>query len=71
MKDFAEPDERDLTQQGSFDRVFLHRYLCAWLFEAVFDWSKAVFILQNPCSNNEIHVPFEHGFWPTSLVNAT
>ena len=24
-----------------------------------------------PCSNHEIHVPFEHGFWPTSLVNAT
>ena len=21
--------------------------------------------------NHEIHVPFEHGFWPTSLVNAT
>ena len=30
-----------------------------------------MFKQQNPCSNNEIHVPFEHGFWPTSLVNAT
>ena len=26
---------------------------------------------QNPCSNHEIHVPFEHGFWPTSLVKVT
>ena len=50
---------------------FLHRYLCAYLFEDVFDWSKAVFKQQNPCSNHEIHVPFEHGFWATSLVNAT
>ena len=31
----------------------------------------AVFKQQNPCSNHEIHVPFEHGFWPTSLVNGT
>ena len=23
---------------------------------------KAVFKQQNPCSNHEIHVPFEHGF---------
>ena len=30
-----------------------------------------MFKQQNPCSNHEIHVPFEHGFWPTSLVNAT
>ena len=29
---------------------------------------KTVFKLQYPCSNHEIHVPFEHGFWP-SLVN--
>ena len=28
-----------------------------------------MFKLQNPCLNHEIHVPFEHGFWPTSLVN--
>ena len=26
---------------------------------------------QKPCSIHETHVPFEHGFWPTSLVNAT
>ena len=31
-----------------------------------------MFKQQNPCSyNHEIHVPFEHRFWPTSLVNAT
>ena len=51
--------------------IFLHRYLCAYLFEAIFDWLKAVFKQQNPCSNHEIHVPFEHGFWPTSLVKVT
>ena len=31
---------------------------------------KAMFKQQNPCSNHEIHVLFEHGFWPTSMVNA-
>ena len=36
---------------------------------------EAMFKQQNPCSNHEIHVPFEHGFWlksvyVSSLVNA-
>ena len=30
-----------------------------------------MFKQQNPCSNNEIHVPFEHGFWPTSQCDVT
>ena len=29
---------------------------------------KPFLIGRKPCSNHEIHVPFEHGFWPTSLV---
>ena len=41
-----------------------------WFYGGL-NWSKAVFKQQNPCSNHEIHVSFEHGFWPTSLVNAT
>ena len=50
-----------------YKHIFLHRNL----FEANFDWSKALFKQQNPCSNHEIHVPFENAFWPMSLVNAT
>ena len=28
---------------------------------------KAVFKQHNPCSNHEIHVLFEHGFWLKSI----
>ena len=42
--------------------LFLHRFLCTQLFEAIVKSVKAVFKQLKPCSNHLIHVLFEHGF---------
>ena len=43
--------------------IVLYNYLCTQLFECIVKSTKDVFKQLKPCSNDGIHVLFEHGFY--------
>ena len=63
----AEDNERILTlvtAMKDYSYIDINAHSCMKPFSI---GPKAMFKQQNPCSNHQIHVPFEHGFWTRSV----